>query len=98
MTAFVAEVEKRSPSPLKQKSMLSPEASAILERARVDAVRKATDHMDRLIDEMDRRNQREAEDKVRSWDRANDEFKMWDMESRIDRLEQEELARRYGLH
>ena len=64
----------------------------------MDAVREATDHMDRLIDEGERRDKREAEEWVRGWDRANDELKMWDMESRIDRLEQEELARRYGLH
>jgi hypothetical protein len=96
LTAFDTEIKKHFPDP-KQKSVLTPEASAILGRMREDAVARAAAHMDHVMEEIERRNERAAEESVRDRDRANDEFRMREMDARIDRIENAERARQFGI-
>lgn len=86
LIAFNKEIDKHFPVP-KQKSVLSPEASAVLDRMLADDLRENYARMDRWVEESQRRDERQAEEQVRSWERANDEYRMWEMNDRLERLE-----------
>jgi hypothetical protein len=91
-TAFMAEIKKHFPVP-KQKSVLAPEAAAILSTVMQDHDREWREREARSDYESQMRRQREADSWERGQERANDEYRMWEMNDRLERLERRQSDR-----